>query len=132
MEILGAFISEKCNSKCWNPVKASRSVPAFSHLFFADDLVLFARADLKNCVAVRDVLNSFCSISGQKVSHDKSWVYFSPNVSADARAGMCDILGFHSTPSLGKYLGIPIKHSAVTQDFGYIIEQVQSRLVGSK
>lgn len=45
---------------------------------------------------------------------------------------MCDILGFHSTPSLGKYLGVMIKHSTMAQDFGYIIEQVQSRLVGWK
>ena len=45
---------------------------------------------------------------------------------------MCDILGFHSTPSLGKYLGILIKHSTRTQDFGYIIERVQSKLAGWK
>ena len=45
---------------------------------------------------------------------------------------MCDILGFHSTPSLGKYLGILIKHSTRTQDFGYIIEGVQSKLAGWK
>ena len=45
---------------------------------------------------------------------------------------MCDILGFHSTPSLGRYFGIPINHMARTQDFGYIIERVQSRLAGWK
>ena len=78
-------------------------------------------------MAIREVLDPFCSISSQKVSQDKSRVYFSLNVSAEERAEMCDILGFHSTPSLGKYLGIPIKHSARTQDFGYIIERVQSR-----
>ena len=83
-------------------------------------------------MAIREVLDPFCSISSQKVSQDKSRVYFSPNVSAEERAKMCDILGFHSTPSLGKYLGIPIKHSARTQDFGYIIERVQSRFAGWK
>ena len=83
-------------------------------------------------MAVREVLDPFCSISNQKVSQDKSQVYFSLNVSTEERAEMCDILGFHSTPSLGKYLGIPIKHSARTQDFGYIIEQVQSRFAGWK
>ena len=96
MEVLRAFISEKCNSNCWDPIKASRGGPAFFHLFFADDLVLFAEANRKNCVAIKEVLDSFCSISGQKVSQGKSRVYFSPNVSADARAEICDILGFHS------------------------------------
>lgn len=45
---------------------------------------------------------------------------------------MCNILGFHSTPSIGKYLRIQIKHSAVAQDFGYIIKRVQSKLAGQK
>ena len=71
MEVLGAFIADKCNSKHWNPIKAARSSPAFSHLFFTDDLFLFARANQKNCVAIREVLDSFCSILGQKVSHEK-------------------------------------------------------------
>ena len=132
MEVLRAFILEKCSSNCWDPVKASQGGLTFSHLFFADDLVLFAKVDQKTCVAVREVLDSFCSIFGQKVSQDKSWVYFSLNVSAKERTEICDILGFHSTPSLGKYFGIPINHSARTQDFGYIIEWVQSRLAGWK
>ena len=68
MEVLGPFISEKCTSKSWNSIKASRGGPTFSHLFSADDLVLFTKADWKNCVAIREVLNSFSSISGQKVS----------------------------------------------------------------
>ena len=132
MEVLRAFILEKCSSNCWDPVKASQGGLTFSHLFFVNDLVLFAKADRKNCVVVREVLDSFCSIFGQKVSQDKSWVYFSLNVLAEERTEMCDILGFHSTPSLGKYFGIPINHSARTQDFGYIIERVQSRLAGWK
>ena len=63
MEVLRAFILEICSSNCWDPVKASRGGPTFSHLFFANDLVLFTKVDRKNCVAVREVLDSFCSIS---------------------------------------------------------------------
>ena len=64
MEVLAAFILEKCSSNCWDPIKASRGGLTFSHLFFADDLVLFAKADQKNCVVIKEVLDSFCSISG--------------------------------------------------------------------
>jgi len=45
MEYLGQLIEEKCMIKLWQPIKASQSRPAFSHLFFADNLVLFAKAD---------------------------------------------------------------------------------------
>ena len=41
-------------------------------LFFADDLVLFVRADHKNCVAIKDALDTFCVFSSQKVSATKS------------------------------------------------------------
>lgn len=49
MEALGHLIKEKCNEKRWNIVKSSNSGVAFSHLFFVDDLVLFAKADHINC-----------------------------------------------------------------------------------
>ena len=105
---------------------------AFSHLFFVDDLVLFAKADRKNCLVVRDVLDSYCSLSGQKVSTAKSRVFFSFNVSTETKVDLCEILEFRSTPTLGKYLGLPIKHSGMSQDFGFIVEWIQSRLVGWK
>ena len=75
-------------------------------------------------MAVKDVLESFCELSGQKVSQDKSWVFFSPNVLADGRTNLCNILGFRSTPLLGKYLGFPIKHTSTPQVFGAVIERV--------
>ncbi|KAK9988381.1 hypothetical protein SO802_028620 [Lithocarpus litseifolius] len=75
---------------------------------------------------------TFCGIFGQKVSQDKSRVFFSPNVSADDRTDLCNILGFRSTPSLRKYLGFPNKQSSTPQDFGFILERVQGRLAGWK
>ena len=105
----------------------------FSHLFFADDLVLFEKADNVNCSTIRDVLDSFCARSGQSISESKSRVYFSPNVDVDIRESLCDILGFHSTHNLGKYLGFPIKHrGANNQDLNFILERVKQKLVGWK
>ena len=85
MEFLGQFIQEKCHANLWQPVKVSQSGPTFSHMFFADDLILFARVDATNCSTIRDVLDSFCKISGQTVSEAKSRVFFSPNVGRDSK-----------------------------------------------
>ena len=112
MEVLGTLINNKRDAKLWNLVKSSQGGVAFSHLFFADDLALFAKVDRKNCVAVRDVLDTICSFSSQKVSMEKSWVFFSPNISSEGRIEMSELLGFQSTLTLGKYLGFPIKHSS--------------------
>ncbi|KAL0012167.1 hypothetical protein SO802_007275 [Lithocarpus litseifolius] len=133
MDFLSQLIEEKCSSKSWKPVRASRGGLAFSHLFFADDLVLFAKANQENCVVIRKVLDLFCSRSGQSVSGAKSRVYFSPNVDRARKEELCDILGFQSTPNLGKYLGIPIKHpGSSSQDFNFVLERVKQKLAGWK
>lgn len=85
MEYLGQLINKKCNAHLWQPIKASWSDPAVSHLFFVNDLVLFARVDGNNCSTIRDVLDDFYSISRQTISDTKSRVYFSPNVDRDTR-----------------------------------------------
>lgn len=41
------YLEEAINAKKWNPIKVSRSGPLLSHLMFAYDLFLFARADSK-------------------------------------------------------------------------------------
>ena len=63
---------------------------------------------MKNCCNVRETLDTFCELSGQKVSLAKSKVYFSPNIRQEERDEMCEVLGMSSTPNLGKYLGIPL------------------------
>ena len=85
MEILGVFILEKCDAKLWDPISSSRGGATFFHLFFADDLVLFEKADVRNCRAIRDVLDTFCDLSRQKISAKKSRVFFSPNVGPNTR-----------------------------------------------
>ena len=59
-------------------------------------------------------------------------MFFSPNVDLDMRNDLCDVLGFRFTPSLGKYMGFPIKHRGVQQDFGFILERIQNKLTGWK
>lgn len=133
MDWLGQLIEGKCAEKLWLPVKSSKSGPSFSHLFFADDLVLFAKANQTNCSTIRDVLDEFCEKSGQSVSEAKSRVFFSPNVDRDTRESLCDILGFQSTRSLGKYLGIPIRHpGSSSHDFDFILDRMKHKLAGWK
>ena len=82
----------------------------FPTCFFADDLLLFAKANPKICETISDVLKEFCSLSGQKISKEKSKILFSPNVSKEDCANMVQQLGIHKTNNLVKYLGFPFKH----------------------
>ena len=51
----------------------------------------------------------------------------------DTRESLCDILGFTSTPNLGKYLGFPIKHSRTSAHvFNFILDKDKQKLAGWK
>ena len=64
MEVLGRIIKDKCSQKAWIPLKASSNDPTFSHLFFANDLLLFERANEENCGSVREAIEEFCLLFG--------------------------------------------------------------------
>ena len=133
MDFLRQLIEEKCSMKEWQPIKASQGGPTFSHLLFANDVVLFAKVDYANCVAIRKVLNVFCGVLGQTISEAKSRVYFSPNVDDATKESLCDVLGFVSTLNLGKYLGISIKHpGSSSQDYNFVLDRVKQKLASWK
>ncbi|XP_075636557.1 uncharacterized protein LOC142608762 [Castanea sativa] len=133
MEFLGHSTEEKCAAKVWNLVKASRNGPSFSHLFFVDDLVLFAEVDNVNCLAIKEALQEFCTRLGQKVSEAKSHLFFSPNVDPDQRDLLSNFLGFSPTSNLGKYLGFPLKHTGVRKHyFDFVLDRVKKNLSGWK
>ncbi|VVA38357.1 PREDICTED: reverse mRNAase [Prunus dulcis] len=79
IEKLSHIIFDEVDKKRWKCVKSSQSGPCVSHLFFADDLVLFAEASTKQAQIMRDCLEKFCSVSGQAVNFDKSTIFCSPN-----------------------------------------------------
>ena len=133
MEFLSFLIHERCEESLWDPITAARSRLAFSHIFFADDLMLFAKVGLKNYQSIKEVLENLCDLSGQKVNLSKSKAYFSLNVDHVFRRELCNTLGIESTSNLGKYLGFPIKHSGLTaNDFNFVVERIQSKLAGWK
>ena len=67
----------------WKPIRLSRGGPSLSHVCFADDLILFAGASISQIRVIRKVLERFCRASGQKVSLEKSLIFFSENVHRD-------------------------------------------------
>lgn len=83
MEKLSHLINYQVAQRKWKPVKASRNGPAISHLFFADDLILFAEASVSQTDVMRECLDCFCANSGQEVSYEKSRLFCSPNTEFD-------------------------------------------------
>ena len=60
-------------------VAVSRGAPSISHLFFADDSIIFCRASILECERVLKVLEDYERDSGQKVNKEKIALYFNKN-----------------------------------------------------
>ncbi|KAK3193440.1 hypothetical protein Dsin_024750 [Dipteronia sinensis] len=73
MEKLSHIITQKLLEGVWKPVKVSRGGPDISHLFFADDLIRFGQASLRQAEVMRECLDSFSDLSGQEQQRLATW-----------------------------------------------------------
>lgn len=71
---------------------------------------MFAKVDKESCKVILEVLCNFCKESDQKISLEKSRIYFSPNVDLEVREEVCERLCIQAITNIGKYLEFPIKH----------------------
>ncbi|KAL6140699.1 hypothetical protein ACLB2K_058995 [Fragaria x ananassa] len=117
----------------WKPIQSSQSGPFISHLFFADDLILFSEASTSQATIMKCCMDTFCNLSGQSVSLEKSMVYCSPNVSSDLANRISSICGSPITEDLGVYLGMSLIHSRVSAaTYANLVDKVQTRLASWK
>ncbi|KAH9699193.1 putative ribonuclease H protein [Citrus sinensis] len=115
----------------WKPIRLARMGTPLSHLFFADDLLLFAEASSAQAFFINSVLEEFCLSSGAKVNKSKTQVYFSNNISGAVAGRLGRDLGYTVTKDLGTYLGMPLLHRRVSkQTYQGILDKMQQRLSG--
>ena len=78
-----------------------------SHLLFADDSLLFFKADRENAQEILDILNIYCRASGQQVNMDKSSIHFAKGCRQNIREEIMNLLSVHNESLSEKYLGMP-------------------------
>ena len=78
-----------------------------SHLFFADDSVLFCRATKAECNKILEILEVYEKGSGQKINKEKTNLFFSSNTPLPLQEQIQQILGIPTIRQYKKYLGLP-------------------------
>lgn len=92
-------------------------------------MILFAEASMDQVDSITSILDLFCKSSGQKLSVEKTRIYFSKNVHWNVRCEISERFGFARTEDLGKYLGVPLLHKKMSKDtYRGIIERADRRL----
>lgn len=104
-----------------------------SHLMYADDLVLFFKADHDSCLFISRLLNGFCDKASLEINRDKSFLVFSPNTLDDLRTEMAALFNLGWQHKLGKYLGVFIDdHKDCKLNYQLLLDKWSSRLAGWK
>ncbi|XP_065629271.1 uncharacterized protein LOC136067407 [Quercus suber] len=88
-------------------VSICRNGPRVSHLFFADDSVLFCRVTEVECQIILDVLSIYEKGSGQKINRDKTCIFFSSNTEPMLQTRIQQVLAVPAIRQYEKYLGMP-------------------------
>ncbi|XP_056685739.1 uncharacterized protein [Spinacia oleracea] len=94
--------------KFFQGIQPSHRGPCISHLFFADDAMIFFKVNDDACLKMRNILARFCAISGQQLNLHKSFVKFSPNTSTEGQGRYKDILRMPQINKFEPHLGVPI------------------------
>ena len=78
-----------------------------SHLFFANDSLIFCKASLEECDALQQILKVYEHASGQQLNRAKTSSFFNQNTSNDIQEEIQQRFGAQVIKQHEKYLGLP-------------------------
>ncbi|XP_024183969.1 uncharacterized protein LOC112188962 [Rosa chinensis] len=114
-----------------NGVRVCRGAPSINHLFFSDDSFIFFKAKEHESLELRNTLQLYERVSGQKINYEKSSIAFSKNVRLDKQEFLAGLLGVLRVDKHEKYLGLPMDVIYFKIDaFDFLKEKVEKRLQG--
>jgi hypothetical protein len=106
-EALSAMLSKAVHSGTITGIPTSPKGPRISHLFFADDSLLFCRVNSVEWMRLIRISGVYEAGSGQKLNLDKTSVFFSRNTSQEKRQEILRLSGLSEALRFDTYLGLP-------------------------
>ena len=112
-------------------VSICRNRPKLTHLFFADDSLLFCWVTLQECRKVMEILAAYERVSGQRLNRDKTALFFSKSTALDHQTQIMEELRVSELKQYEDYLGLPAMVGRNKKaSFGKIKQRVWKRMQG--
>ncbi|CAJ2671909.1 unnamed protein product [Trifolium pratense] len=132
-DVLSGLFHKAAREKEIHGIKVARSAPQLSHLFFADDSLLFTRANSHEATKILSILQVYQQASGQVVNLDKSEASFSRNVQNEDKNMICNMMGAKAVEAQSRYLGFPIPFGRSKKVvFSVVMDRVWKKVKGWK
>ena len=103
-----SLINNAARNNMFGGISIYRGCPMVTHLFFADDSLLFCKASTQECRNLMAILDLYEAASRQKVNADKSSIFFSINTSLELKVEIMEVMGPMQDSKHNKYLGLPL------------------------
>jgi hypothetical protein len=127
------MLTNKQDQGLINGLAIAQNAPKISHLFFADDSIIFCKANKAEASQLKEVFEEYPRISGQKINLDKSEMTFSPKILSTIKNEFQNILPLTISPTIAKYLGMPTQIGQAKQAaFKSIMEKIRNKFKGWK
>ena len=98
---------KSCRAKEINGFSICKRGPKLTHLFFANDSLLFCKENPQECGNVLKILMEYEEVSSQKINKEKTSLFFSKSTKADTKEEIKNVLGVNELWSYERYLGLP-------------------------
>ncbi|XP_074278676.1 uncharacterized protein LOC141602272 [Silene latifolia] len=106
-EVLSSLLRRECERGGIHGIRVAPQAPVVSHLFFADDSIIFVKANVREAKCVMGILQMYEKASGQLVSKEKTTVSFSKGTEERRRLAVEAVLGVRVVAEHDRYLGLP-------------------------
>lgn len=106
-DVLSRMLDHKVRNKELQGIKPRGTCPEIHHLLFAYDSMFFIKVSVSNAQALKQTLDLYCKVSGQKVNFKKSSIYWASGSDQQVSSEVAEIFGMRVSSNPGKYLGKP-------------------------
>ncbi|XP_060968321.1 uncharacterized protein LOC133035897 [Cannabis sativa] len=132
-EVLSKLICKAEGRGLIHGIKIALSAPPVSHLMFADDTILFARANNNEAEKLMECISTYEKWSGQSCSKPKSSVLFSKNITRRCKDQILGNLNIDQVRGEERHLGNPfVFKRRKKEDYVRLKDNIMKKLEGWK